>query len=661
LRAAIVQAKLTVGPATDVYEAEADDVARRVVRALRVGDEDSAVSVGGRDTVHHAGSRDDADAAAERPAKRVQRSARALAGHRSYGGGGTAGRIQRAAAIGVGGGELDADTMRRLEASRSGGQPLPDDSRSRMEGAFGADFSDVRVHVGAAATDLSERIQATAFTAGSDIYFRDGLPDSSTSAGQALLAHELTHAIQQGAARQVTRSAETVRRQPALGAGATRVVRTNGASGGKIQRLFGGFYVVCAPDAAGAVEVSNDTVVPKRHYRKVQELPPNATKAENQPWYMATLYVTPRDAEVHAPTAVPEPASSPPDAVVVEEPQPAPSTDNTTGTNRKKKRGKKKTKTTPVEKPVAAAESAAPDEPAWTTKYRETTAANGWEPSLTERNIPYLRDQELAPLSARLDAALERIETAWIPELEAAKGGAPRDERIAELRDAYPTWDGDVRLVTRALAAMKAHVESVEREATDIEKVTTLRATLPAQGMADMLEHFTVREMVVYAEAVGVERLRFLLAEKHVGADALKHYGATMMKTFIGADEITWNHLVTAGVNAKGAISGAHDEAVFLAYLPRIGYQLDPSSSPPGDQYTVTYTDASGTTKGRKTLIRGLAGDKETWMASMNRAIWACVRAKMFATGEFVAADGSQRYNGFYKNGEDGVDTVYPT
>jgi hypothetical protein len=142
---------------------------------------------------------------------RVQRSSRGSTPS-ARAPGSTVRRIQRAAnapTIGLDGGDLDADTTQLLQSSRSGGSPLPEQHRSKMETAFGTDFSAVRVHTGPTSTELNDRIQAKAFTTGSDIYFRGGLPDVDSSSGQELLAHELTHTIQQGAAgpqRTVARS-----------------------------------------------------------------------------------------------------------------------------------------------------------------------------------------------------------------------------------------------------------------------------------------------------------------------------------------------------------------------------------------------------------------------------------------------------------------------
>ena len=85
-----------------------------------------------------------------------------------------------------------------LSASRGGGRSLPEALRTPLEGALGADLSAVRLHEGPAAGDLNRSMSALAFTHGRDIFFRDGLPDTSSDAGMHLLAHELTHTVQQG-------------------------------------------------------------------------------------------------------------------------------------------------------------------------------------------------------------------------------------------------------------------------------------------------------------------------------------------------------------------------------------------------------------------------------------------------------------------------------
>lgn len=79
----------------------------------------------------------------------------------------------------------------------AGGRPLPDAVRTKMESFFGADFSDVRVHVGPEAPSIG----ALAFTMGSSLYFAPGQYNPDSPQGQALLGHELTHVIQQRAGR----------------------------------------------------------------------------------------------------------------------------------------------------------------------------------------------------------------------------------------------------------------------------------------------------------------------------------------------------------------------------------------------------------------------------------------------------------------------------
>jgi hypothetical protein len=91
-----------------------------------------------------------------------------------------------------------APVARDIAASRGGGAPLPAPVRTFMEPRFAADFSNVRVHTGARATELSNQLNAHAFTIGRDIYFNDGQFKPETSAGRELIAHELAHTIQQG-------------------------------------------------------------------------------------------------------------------------------------------------------------------------------------------------------------------------------------------------------------------------------------------------------------------------------------------------------------------------------------------------------------------------------------------------------------------------------
>jgi len=115
----------------------------------------------------------------------------------------------RAATQGFGGAQRDASNAVQCKSARgvdafrvslqpkTGGQPLPSEVRAKMEAAFGADFSDVRVHVGHEAS----RIGAIAYTWGSNIHFAPGHYNPHTLQGQKVLGHELWHVVQQKAGR----------------------------------------------------------------------------------------------------------------------------------------------------------------------------------------------------------------------------------------------------------------------------------------------------------------------------------------------------------------------------------------------------------------------------------------------------------------------------
>jgi hypothetical protein len=92
---------------------------------------------------------------------------------------------------------------------QSSGRPLDPAARSFFEPRFGYDFSQVRVHSDAGAAASARGIHARAYTAGNNLFFGAGEYAPSTSQGRALLAHELTHVVQQGG------QAQSIQREPA--------------------------------------------------------------------------------------------------------------------------------------------------------------------------------------------------------------------------------------------------------------------------------------------------------------------------------------------------------------------------------------------------------------------------------------------------------------
>jgi hypothetical protein len=87
-----------------------------------------------------------------------------------------------------------------INSMKGGGQPLSESARSFFEPRFGADFSQVRVHTDEKASKIAGSINAKAFTTGKDIAFNSGQYSPGTSSGKRLLAHELTHTLQQSKA-----------------------------------------------------------------------------------------------------------------------------------------------------------------------------------------------------------------------------------------------------------------------------------------------------------------------------------------------------------------------------------------------------------------------------------------------------------------------------
>jgi hypothetical protein len=109
------------------------------------------------------------------------------------------------------GGIATESVTNQINASRGGGNRMSENTLSFMESHFGTDFSGVKIHTDSNAVQMSRELNAQAFTVGSDIYFNSGKYAPDSDSGKHLLAHELTHTVQQGdgVERKVQKTDET--------------------------------------------------------------------------------------------------------------------------------------------------------------------------------------------------------------------------------------------------------------------------------------------------------------------------------------------------------------------------------------------------------------------------------------------------------------------
>jgi hypothetical protein len=115
-----------------------------------------------------------------------------------------------------GGGVASAALESSIAGARGQGQPLSAGVRGSMEQAFGADFSSVKIHTGSTAHQLNQSVQARAFTTGQDIFFRQGEYQPDNIDGQELLAHELTHVVQQNPVAVQPKSVSSLSTSPTI-------------------------------------------------------------------------------------------------------------------------------------------------------------------------------------------------------------------------------------------------------------------------------------------------------------------------------------------------------------------------------------------------------------------------------------------------------------
>lgn len=225
---AYMQAKLAVSHPQDSAEKEADKVAQQVARAAKTAPAATEKVPGKqaqRASLEPAITPDKSDTLALKPApaaENIQRRPapentpeKKLDKKEAAPGKEEATKLQREAADPMAGQTTSAETENRIEARRGAGNPLPGAVAAEMASNFNQDFSGVRIHNDKEAADLCAETSARAFTVGNDIFFAPGEFSPESDSGRELLAHELTHVVQQGG------EVQRVMREPAATPAAT--------------------------------------------------------------------------------------------------------------------------------------------------------------------------------------------------------------------------------------------------------------------------------------------------------------------------------------------------------------------------------------------------------------------------------------------------------
>jgi hypothetical protein len=181
------QAKLSISQPGDIYEQEADSVAQQVMQRM-------AQPVN-RQSIQREALPEDEEELQMKPLANsitplVQREEMPEDEEELQ----MKPMVQRQAEAGM---AAAPDLEASINQARGGGVAIADNIREPMEQAFGADFSGVKVHTDGQSDLLNRSIQARAFTTGQDVFFRSGEYNPGSRGGQELLAHELTHVVQQ--------------------------------------------------------------------------------------------------------------------------------------------------------------------------------------------------------------------------------------------------------------------------------------------------------------------------------------------------------------------------------------------------------------------------------------------------------------------------------
>ncbi|WP_312078193.1 DUF4157 domain-containing protein [Chryseobacterium sp.] len=218
-----IQKKLSVGSAHDSYEVEADNIADKVMRMS-----DNSV---------HSGSLIQRKCAACEEEEKLQRKPL---------GENISSLIQRSSSENVEEADVPNVIENQINSGKGGGNSMDDEVKTFMENRFGLDFSDIRIHTGSEAVQMSKELNAHAFAVGNDIYFNEGKYSPNSDSGKHLLAHELTHTVQQGSKTMVQRepiSATTIAAKCVLGAIVGVLIDLGIQYGGHLWRGSGDFAV----------------------------------------------------------------------------------------------------------------------------------------------------------------------------------------------------------------------------------------------------------------------------------------------------------------------------------------------------------------------------------------------------------------------------------
>ena len=182
-----IQAKLTIGEPGDKYEREADSVAAEVVNRINSPQQKQQQAVQRQSELE-----EEKEELQTKLLPEIQREVMLEEGKEELQ---AKSMLQRLEA--TGGSEASMDLESAINSARGGGQSLDAGLQQSMGQAMGADFSGVKIHTDSQSDQLNKSIQARAFTTGQDVFFRQGEYNPGSRGGQELIAHELTHVVQQ--------------------------------------------------------------------------------------------------------------------------------------------------------------------------------------------------------------------------------------------------------------------------------------------------------------------------------------------------------------------------------------------------------------------------------------------------------------------------------